>query len=77
MNPECTLAIRSSADLIAATPYLLGFHPTDSIVVIGLVGRTVSFVARHDLPPPGSDGTDWIAPLVARQTVQSVAVLGF
>lgn len=77
MNPECTIAVRSSADLIAVTPYLLGFHPTDSIVVIGTVGRIVTFVARHDLPPPGSDGAASIAPLVARQTVQSVAVLGF
>jgi hypothetical protein len=77
MNPECTIAVRSAADLIAVTPYLLGFHPADSIVVIGTVGRIVTFVARHDLPPPGSDGAGWIAPIVARQTVEAVAVLGF
>ncbi|WP_127499128.1 DUF4192 domain-containing protein [Actinoplanes solisilvae] len=77
MNPECTIAVRSAADLIAVTPYLLSFHPSDSIVVIGTVGRIVTFVARHDLPPPGADGSEWIASLVARQGVEAAAVLGF
>ncbi|WP_250031811.1 DUF4192 domain-containing protein [Paractinoplanes maris] len=77
MNPECTIVVRTAADLIAVTPYLLGFHPTDSIVVIGTVGRRVSFAGRHDLPPPGSDGAGWMAPLVARQGAQAIAVLGF
>jgi Domain of unknown function (DUF4192) len=77
MNPECTIAVRTAADLIAVTPYLIGFHPSDSIVVIGTVGRIVTFVARHDLPPPGADGTEWIASLVKRQGVESAAVLGF
>jgi hypothetical protein len=32
------LVIRSIPDAIAAVPYLLGFHPADSIVVIGFGG---------------------------------------
>ena len=43
------LFVRSPADLLAAVPYLLGFHPTDSVVVVALRGKRVVFVARADL----------------------------
>lgn len=45
-----TLTIRSTADLVAAVPYLIGFHPADSIVVVAIRGRQVVFTARADLP---------------------------
>ena len=43
MTPDCTITARSSAEIIAVTPYVIGFHPADSVVVIGVVGRTVAF----------------------------------
>ena len=49
------LAVRSPADLIAAVPYLLGFHPADSVVAVALRGRQIIFAARADLPEPGAD----------------------
>ncbi|HEY4456174.1 MAG TPA: DUF4192 family protein, partial [Pseudonocardiaceae bacterium] len=33
------IRITESADLLAAVPHLLGFHPVDSLVVIGLHGQ--------------------------------------
>lgn len=41
------------AALLAAVPNLLGFHPTDSIVLLCMTGErnTVGPVARVDLPP--------------------------
>lgn len=45
-----TLTVRSTGDLIAAVPYLLGFHPADSIVVVAMRDRRVVFAARADLP---------------------------
>ncbi|MFB9234583.1 DUF4192 domain-containing protein [Plantactinospora siamensis] len=48
------LMVRSPADLIAAVPYLLGFHPSDSLVVVALRGPRVEFAARVDLPEPPS-----------------------
>ncbi|WP_157756990.1 DUF4192 domain-containing protein [Plantactinospora sp. KBS50] len=46
--------VRSPADLIAAVPFLLGFHPSESLVVVALRGSRVAFAARVDLPPaPG------------------------
>jgi hypothetical protein len=77
------VALRSPADLIALTPYLLGFHPADSVVVVGLRGRRVAFAARRDLPDPAGSGppVPRLAPeivgLVARQSVDAVALLGY
>lgn len=31
-------------------PYLLGFHPADSLVIIGLTGTRVTVASRADLP---------------------------
>src|SRR5215472_69399 len=43
------LRVRNPGDLIEAIPYLLGFHPRDSLVIVGLVGTRVSITARVDL----------------------------
>src|ERR1044071_6415921 len=47
MTPKLTL--RDPADVAAAVPYLLGFHPSDSLVVIGLRGGDAAMVQRWDL----------------------------
>ncbi|MFI2652821.1 DUF4192 domain-containing protein [Micromonospora fulviviridis] len=53
--PDNKLTVRSSADLVAAVPYLLGFRPSDgSIVVIASRDRRIVFAARGDLPAPGA-----------------------
>jgi hypothetical protein len=77
MTPECTITVRSPADLVAVTPYLIGFHPTDSVVVIGVDGARVSFGARFDLPPPGGEEAVHIAAVVAAQQARSVTVIGY
>src|SRR5256885_11776157 len=38
------------ADALAAIPYLLGFHPAASVVVLAIRGQTTVLTARHDLP---------------------------
>jgi hypothetical protein len=43
------LRVRNPGDLIEAIPYLLGFHPRDSLVIVGLAGTRVSITARADL----------------------------
>ncbi|MET8160371.1 DUF4192 domain-containing protein [Sphaerisporangium sp. NPDC005289] len=48
MNLSHRLVITSPSNAVAVTPYLLGFHPTDSLVVIGL-GPGSSFTLRFDL----------------------------
>ncbi|WP_406039587.1 DUF4192 domain-containing protein [Micromonospora sp. NBC_00898] len=74
------LAVRSPADLIAAVPYLLGFHPADSVVVVALRGRQVIFAARGDLPEPGADPRPparHLAGVITRQGAESATVIGY
>ncbi|MEV6811663.1 DUF4192 domain-containing protein [Micromonospora sp. NPDC051296] len=73
------LTVRSPADLIAAVPYLLGFHPADSIVVVALRGSRIVFAARGDLfddsDPHESAGH--IAAVTTRQGADSATVIGY
>ncbi|WP_106401888.1 DUF4192 domain-containing protein [Actinocorallia populi] len=50
------LVIRDAADLVSAVPYMLGFHPSDSLVAIGCGGPRGSCALRYDLslPPPAA-----------------------
>jgi hypothetical protein len=51
------LVLHTPTDLLAAVPYLLGFHPSDSLVVIGLADARIVGMLRTDLPPPEHTGT--------------------
>lgn len=44
-----TLHINGPIDLVQAVPYLLGFHPRDSLVLIGLDEQALVVTARLDL----------------------------
>jgi hypothetical protein len=59
------ISMRSPADVIHTVPYLLGFHPAESIVLICLQGPAVKLTARMDV----SDGPDTFSQL--HQTVAS------
>jgi hypothetical protein len=78
-----TLSVRSPADLIAAVPYLLGFHPADSLVVVAMRGTRVAFAVRYDLPAAGDPPpavaaqAGHVARVVCRQGVDSATVLGY
>src|SRR2546423_11127470 len=71
--------LRSLRDLLAVVPYLLGFHPADSVVLLALRGREVIFQVRADLPPPVEvpDVSGQLAELVRRQDATSAVVLGY
>ncbi|MEV4814814.1 DUF4192 domain-containing protein [Micromonospora tulbaghiae] len=74
------LSVRSPADMVAAVPYLLGFHPDDSVVVVAVRGRRVVFAARGDLPAPGADpgpAARHLAHVVARQDADAATVVGY
>jgi hypothetical protein len=49
------ITLEHPGELLASVPHLLGFHPADSLVVLGLNGSAatdVGVVLRSDLPPP-------------------------
>ena len=57
-----TLTARSPEDLLAMVPVVLGFVPTDSIVMLSF-GATRTFHARVDLPPPGDSTAEVVESL--------------
>jgi len=75
MNP--TLTLRNPSDLAAAVPYLLGFHPADSLVVIGLRDAQATVVQRWDLGLDADDMANAIADLLGRSPAASVLLAGF
>ncbi|GGO04142.1 hypothetical protein GCM10010116_08180 [Microbispora rosea subsp. aerata] len=70
------LVLSSPADVLAAVPYLVGFHPADSLVVIGLAGPEVRLTTRWDLPAAPGD-LDRLVPLLCRESVTAVFVVGY
>lgn len=65
-NPNHPLSISSPADLLTAVPYLLGFHPADSLVIVGLTHTLVAVAGRADLPAP-ADAPGWAIDIAASQ----------
>jgi hypothetical protein len=45
--------LRTPADVVTAVPYLIGFHPSDSVVLLGVRRRRMVFQVRADLPAVG------------------------
>ncbi|PTA43570.1 DUF4192 domain-containing protein [Micromonospora sp. RP3T] len=84
-SPENKVTVRSPADLAAAVPYLIGFHPSDgSAVVIACNDRHIVFAARGDLPtgaehPHQLDAfADQLIPVVQRQQpLTHVVIIGY
>jgi uncharacterized protein DUF4192 len=51
---RCRVRIGSADGILAVVPHLLGFHPTDSLVVMGVGGphARIRLTFRYDLPDP-------------------------
>ncbi|XVU25432.1 DUF4192 family protein [Actinoplanes sp. CA-054009] len=78
MTPECSITVRNPAELITVTPYVIGFHPTDSVVVIGVLDGVVAFAARRDLPSPGDDvDAVPLAVVASAQPARYFAIIGY
>ena len=76
-QPRTTFIARSSLDLVAVVPQVLGFHPEDSVVLMTF-DRAESFHARVDLPDDEDDQltvVDLLAGVIARHRVRRVALV--
>jgi hypothetical protein len=78
------VSIGSVTSLLAVVPYLLGFHPSRSLVVIGADGPRgrIKLGFRYDLPdPPDQALCDEIAEhltaVLGRQRVRTAIVVGY
>jgi hypothetical protein len=68
---------REPVDLIAVVPFLLGFHPEDSVVLLTF-GAAETFHARVDLPDEPDEQAavvDMLAAVLARHGVRRAALL--
>ncbi len=78
------IRVDSVAGVLAVIPYLLGFHPSSSLVVIGIEppGGQIKLAFRYDLPdPPDADLAGEIAAhaiaVLARQQLGVVIAVGY
>lgn len=66
---------------MATIPFLVGYHPSDSVVVLGMDEHRVIFTARDDLPPVGEAPSDAqiasIVEVVLRQDCSRVMLVGY
>jgi Domain of unknown function (DUF4192) len=75
--------VRLSApnDILATIPFLVGYHPSDSVVVLGMTEHRVSFTARDDLPPAGEqppeEQVSYLVEIVMRQGCGRVMLVGY
>jgi hypothetical protein len=74
------MLLTSPADLLSAVPYLLGFHPVDSLVVAGFTGRPpdgrLRLTTRWDLPAVAG-ALRRLPPLLGREGVTQAMLVGF
>src|SRR6185437_1814009 len=77
------IQVRGPASLISVVPHLLGFHPADSLVLIGVGPRgRVLLAFRYDLPdPPDASviadiGTHAIS-VLRREKLTNATVIGY
>ncbi|TMR01228.1 DUF4192 domain-containing protein [Nonomuraea turkmeniaca] len=62
--------------MLAAVPYLVGFHPRNSLIIIGLDRGQAKMVVRWGLPlPPGALAP--LTPLFDREAVTQVVIIGY
>lgn len=54
--PDSALSLRCPDAVIAAIPYLLGFQPSESLVIVWLSKNQVLLTLRVDLPPEAYSG---------------------
>jgi hypothetical protein len=74
-----TLTARTPADLLAAVPYMFGFHPSDSVVLVAFRGKRVIFQGRVDIPDPEhvDEVMPHLAEVAARQNPTGVTLIGY
>jgi hypothetical protein len=78
-----TLKVSSPAELISAVPYLIGFHPADSLTVVAMRDHQIAFAVRIDLPELSAPEEEaraavlHLASVVAQQEVQAVTLIGY
>jgi len=77
-SPQTRLKVRRPDDLLAIIPYLVGFHPDESVVAVFIKSGRVLLTARMDLPPESAgdelaEEIDWLTNKHGAQALALVA----
>lgn len=72
-RPDTQITLRSPAELADALPFLMGFHPNDSIVMLALHGERGRFGGRLRLGIP-ANREEW--PDVSKQLAETLIAVG-
>ncbi|GAA3624668.1 DUF4192 domain-containing protein [Nonomuraea rosea] len=75
-----TVRLSHPADYLAIVPYLLGFHPAMSLMILAFRDGALITGMRHDLPGTAREHDDVIASTVgvlARNKADAVTVIGY
>ena len=81
-DAPATLRLREPADVLAAIPYVMGYHPHDSVVLLAMRGTQLLFTAREDLPGPDHldelrEQAVMLQRLLRRERASAVLLVGF
>ncbi|MFC4066832.1 DUF4192 domain-containing protein [Actinoplanes subglobosus] len=83
MRAETSLVVRNSADLIAALPFLMGYHPHETVALVGMRRGLLDFCGSFDLPPPDLGEPDLrlairaMSATMLRQEPDLVVIVGY
>lgn len=73
--------LSAPSDILATVPFLVGYHPSDSIVVLGMCHQRLTFTARDDLPPAGTepdvDLVGYLVEVLLRQDCRRLLLVGY
>ncbi|MFL6026915.1 MAG: DUF4192 domain-containing protein [Friedmanniella sp.] len=78
-EPMARLRVRRPSDFLAVVPYLLGFHPSESLVVVLSRHGRVVLTARLDLPPPPLVGAvlEQVLSLAEKHGIDELVLLAY
>jgi hypothetical protein len=78
-SPQTRLKIRKPDDLLAIIPYLIGFHPAESIVAVFVRSGQIVLAARMDIPPEvaSDELAGRIDALAKQQKAQALALVAY
>ncbi|MGR6924591.1 DUF4192 domain-containing protein [[Actinomadura] parvosata] len=75
-----TIRLRTSADLIAIVPYLIGYRPDQGLVLVGFNNDLLTVALRSDLPDQPCDRDEFVTQTVrmlVREAAPRVALIGY
>ena len=81
--PPPVIRLRTPPDVLAAIPFVIGYHPSESVVVLALRDRDMTVAARDDLPQPDEgragviERAGYLATMVVRVGGNAVFLAGY